>query len=208
VTCRWRHHAGARRRRGSLEELLTRIHGPLPPIFVVQHMPVGFTGALARRLDGLTPFTVCEASDGELLRPDHIYIAPAGLQSEVRVSPTGAVMAHVRPGVRVSQHIPSVDVLFESVAKHVRRRSVGIVMTGMGSDGARGLRLMREAGALTVAQDEQSSVVYGMPRAAAESGAADHVIDVRGIAELLGSLRGLRPDSARAGPSAVPAQRS
>lgn len=191
----------------TLEELLSRIHGPVPPIFVVQHMPVGFTAALARRLDGLTPLSVSEARDGELLRPDHVYIAPAGLHSEVRASPTGGVTAHVRTGVRVSQHIPSVDVLFESVAAHIRRRSVGIVMTGMGNDGARGLRLMREAGALTVAQDEHSSVVYGMPRAAVESGAAEHVADVRGIAELLGSLRGARADSARSGPSPAPAQR-
>lgn len=173
----------------TLERLLGMLRAPTPAIVVVQHMPPGFTGALARRLNGLGGLPVVEAEPGMSLTPDRVYIAPAGRHAEVRPLSLGTYGLALRDGERVSQHIPSVDILFSSLARHCGLRSVGVLMTGMGQDGARGLLEMRQAGAVTIAQDQNSSVVFGMPRAAIELEAAEAVLDITGIADYLASLR-------------------
>jgi two-component system chemotaxis response regulator CheB len=153
----------------------------LPPVFpgivVVQHMPPKFTRAFAERLNGLCQLRVKEAEDGDRLSPSHVLVAPG--DCHMRLARDGG-----QYGVRVSQdppvnrHRPSVDVLFESCAAVAGANAVGILLTGMGDDGARGLLQMRHAGAHTFAQDEASSIVFGMPRAAIALQAADHVVSL------------------------------
>jgi two-component system chemotaxis response regulator CheB len=144
----------------------------LPPMVVVQHMPSGFTNLYAERLDREGKLTVMEARDGDLLVPGRVLIAPGGLQLRV-IRRYGELRVQCAPGEKVSGHCPSVDVLFQSVAEVCGKDAVGILLTGMGSDGALGLLAMRRRGAYTIGQDENSSVVYGMPRAAQDIGAVD-----------------------------------
>ncbi len=164
----------------ALERVLVALPATLPAIAVVQHMPEKFTAAFAERLDRLCALQVREARDGDRLLPGMVLIAPGGRHMQVRRS--GAQYhAEVRDGPPVNRHRPSVDVLFRSVAQCAGRNALGILMTGMGDDGARGLLLMHEAGARTVAQDEASSVVFGMPREAIRLGAADSVLALADI---------------------------
>jgi two-component system chemotaxis response regulator CheB len=143
-----------------------------PPIVIVQHMPEAFTAAFARRLDSICGIAVSEARDGDRLLRGHALIAPGNRHTLLKRS--GATYAvEVRDGPPVSRHRPSVDVLFRSVARFAGRNAVGIIMTGMGDDGARGLMEMRQAGARTLGQDEASCVVYGMPREAMRLGAVE-----------------------------------
>jgi len=151
-----------------------------PGTAVVQHMPAGFTGAFARRLDGLARVEVKEAEDGDALRPGRVLIAPGDRHLRVvRRGPGYAVT--VTTGPLVSRHRPSVDVLFESVAEAAGRDAVGAILTGMGEDGARGLARMRQAGARTLAQDERSCAVFGMPKAAIERDAVQEVLPLASI---------------------------
>jgi two-component system chemotaxis response regulator CheB len=154
----------------ALRALLTVLPASLPPLVITQHMPEQFTASFARRLDGLCALRVREAADGMAALPGHAYIAPGGQHLEVR-GVAGGYALQVVPGPLVSGHRPSVDVLFASVAASVGADAVGLILTGMGSDGTQGLSAMREAGALTLGQDEASCVVYGMPRAARLAGA-------------------------------------
>ncbi|MDE2121561.1 MAG: chemotaxis response regulator protein-glutamate methylesterase, partial [Betaproteobacteria bacterium] len=159
----------------ALERVLLELPATLPAIAVVQHMPEKFTAAFAERLDRLCALQVREARDGDRLLPGTVLIAPGGRHLQLRRS--GAQYhAEVRDGPPVNRHRPSVDVLFRSVAQCAGRNALGILMTGMGDDGARGLLHMREAGARTIAQDEASSVVFGMPREAIKLGAAERVL--------------------------------
>ncbi len=159
----------------ALERVLVALPGTLPAIAVVQHMPEKFTAAFAERLDRLCALQVREARDGDRLLPGMVLIAPGGRHMQLRRS--GAQYhAEVRDGPPVNRHRPSVDVLFRSVAQCAGRNALGILMTGMGDDGARGLLQMHEAGARTIAQDEASSVVFGMPREAIRMGAAERVL--------------------------------
>ncbi len=165
-------------------EAIRRVLGGLPPTIpgtvIVQHMPEHFTSAFARRLDGECEMEVREAEGGEILRPGLALIAPgnkhllvyrnAGYRNGVQY------VAQVRDGPQVFHQRPSVEVLFNSVAKHVGANAVGVLLTGMGADGARGLLAMKEAMAKTIAQDEASCVVFGMPKVAIELGAADRVL--------------------------------
>lgn len=137
------------------------------PIVVVQHMPVGFTHAFAERLNAYLPLQVSEVIDAETLLPDTVYIAPAGRHMRLRHDHDELIATLSAHPDDVS-HVPSIDVLFHSAARAVGRRAIGVLLTGMGRDGARGLLALREAGGYTLAQDEGSSVVYGMPRAALE----------------------------------------
>lgn len=156
----------------ALERVLTQLPRTLPGIAVVQHMPEKFTAAFAERLNGLCALDVREARDGERLIPGLVLIAPGGRHMQVRRS--GAQYhVEVRDGPPVNRHRPSVDVLFRSVAQCAGRNALGIILTGMGDDGARGLKEMHDAGARTVAQDEASSVVYGMPKEAVKLGGVD-----------------------------------
>jgi len=145
------------------------------PILVVQHMPEGFTRAFAERLDRHLPLRVREAEDGMVLRGGGAVIAPAGRHLRVRRD-QGQVVLSLHEEPAAVAHRPSVDVLFRSAAEQFGARAVGILLTGMGSDGALGMGRLAQAGAHTIAQDEASCVVWGMPRAAAELGAAREVV--------------------------------
>ncbi|MBQ1782733.1 MAG: chemotaxis response regulator protein-glutamate methylesterase [Gammaproteobacteria bacterium] len=155
----------------ALERVLTGLPRVCPGIVIVQHMPERFTELFAQRLNSICELEVAEAHDGQRILPGLALIAPGGRQMQVRRS--GAYYyVDVKPGPPVNRHCPSVDVLFRSVAKAAGRNAMGVIMTGMGDDGARGLKEMRDAGSWTLAQDEASSVVYGMPKEAVKLGGA------------------------------------
>mgnify|MGYP001445938575 CR=1 FL=1 len=152
-----------------------------PAILIVQHMPEGFTAAFARRLDSECAVTVAEAKDGDRMLRGHALIAPGNRHTLLRRS-GAAYMVEVRDGPLVSRHRPSVDVMFRSVAQHAGRNAIGVIMTGMGDDGARGLKEMRDAGARTLGQDEASCVVYGMPKEAFKHGAVEEQLPLERLA--------------------------
>lgn len=164
----------------ALEAVLRNLPLTMPGIVVVQHMPEKFTALFSQRLNQLCKLEVLEAEDGMSVRPGCALIAPGGRQMSVRRSGTHYVV-EVRDGPPVNRHRPSVDVLFNSVAKYAGRRALGVIMTGMGDDGARGLREMFDAGAQTIAQDEASCVVFGMPKEAIRRGAAGRVLPLDAI---------------------------
>ncbi|MGQ9659235.1 MAG: protein-glutamate methylesterase/protein-glutamine glutaminase [Thermochromatium sp.] len=168
----------------ALEYVLTRLPRTAPGLVIVQHMPGQFTAAFATRLDQLCEIEVREARDGDRVIPGLALIAPGTHHLLLRRS--GAqYRVEVRGGPLVSRHRPSVDVLFRSVAQAAGPNAVGIIMTGMGDDGARGLLEMHQAGALTIAQDEQTCVVYGMPKEAVKLGGVDAVVGLPRIPELI-----------------------
>ncbi|ACE86223.1 protein-glutamate methylesterase/protein-glutamine glutaminase [Cellvibrio japonicus] len=164
----------------ALEQILSRISRTCPGIAVVQHMPEKFTAAFAKRLDSLCDVDVKEAETGDRLIPGRVLIAPGGHHLEVQRSGAQYV-ARVFRGPSVNRHCPSVDVLFRSAARSAGRNAMGIIMTGMGDDGARGLLEMRQAGSRTIAQDEASCVVFGMPKEAIQLGAAKEVMPLAQI---------------------------
>lgn len=165
----------------ALETILSALPQVTPGILVVQHMPEKFTAAFAQRLDTLSRVRVAEARDGDRVLPGHVLIAPGGRHMTLRRS--GArYHVEVRAGPPVHHHCPSVNVLFRSVAHWAGRNALGILMTGMGADGAMGLKEMHDAGAATLAQDEATSVVFGMPKEAIRLGAADRVVPLDAIA--------------------------
>lgn len=169
----------------ALEEILSKTPRTCPGIAVVQHMPEKFTAAFASRLNSLCDVDVKEAESGDRLIPGRVLIAPGGHHLEVQRSGAQYV-AKVFRGPSVNRHCPSVDVLFRSAARAAGRNAMGIIMTGMGDDGARGLLEMRQAGCRTIAQDEQSCVVYGMPKEAIQMGAAKEVMSLANISVVLG----------------------
>ena len=148
--------------------------GPdIPGTVIVQHMPAGFTEMYANRLNDQCRVAVKEAKDGDKVLPGQVLIAPGGDCQMRLVKVNGTYQVEVKPGPKVSGHCPSVDVLFESVAKTAGSRAIGIILTGMGGDGAKGLLEMRKAGAKTIGQDESTCVVYGMPKVAFDIGAVE-----------------------------------
>ena len=164
----------------ALARVVKNLVPPLPPIVIVQHIPPGFSRLFAQRLDRESMLTAKEAADGDRLLNNHVYVAPG--DQHLRVRAAGGFFATCARGPKVNGHCPSVDVLFESVAKTVGSRALGVIFTGMGADGAEGLRRMREAGAQTLGQDEKTCVVYGMPRAAYELGAVERQLPLDAIA--------------------------
>ncbi len=152
-------------------EVMKRLPADIPGMVIVQHMPAGFTQMYAERLNRLCSMEVREAKNGDEIRPGLALVAPADLQCRVQRTPAGGYYVSCTPGEKVSGHRPSVDALFDSMAENVRCPMVGIIMTGMGADGAKGLLKMRQKGAFTIGQDEKSSVVYGMPGVAKKLGA-------------------------------------
>ena len=149
--------------------------GPdIPGVVVVQHMPAGFTGMYAMRLDHHCRVRVKEAQDGDRVLPGQVLIAPSGDRQTRVVRRTDGYHLEIKPGERVSGHCPSVDVLFDSVAKAAGNKAIGILLTGMGGDGAKGLLAMRNAGASTIGQDESTCVIYGMPKVAYDMGAVQY----------------------------------
>jgi two-component system chemotaxis response regulator CheB len=173
----------------ALEMVLTALPRDCPGIAIVQHMPEKFTAAFAERLNSLCELEVREAVHGDRLLPGHAFIAPGGKHFMLRRG--GAYYyADVIDGPLVNRHRPSVDVLFRSVAKCAGPNALGVIMTGMGDDGARGLLEMKQAGAATAAQDEASCVVFGMPKEAIKLGGADRVMPLGQIAQALVSWGG------------------
>ncbi|WP_044346974.1 protein-glutamate methylesterase/protein-glutamine glutaminase [Dethiosulfatarculus sandiegensis] len=158
----------------AIKEVLTRLPATVPGIVIVQHMPPRFTTAFAERLNSLCAFEVREANDGDSVFPGRALIAPGNFHMLLRRS--GArYYVNVKDGPMVHHQRPAVDVLFRSVAKSVGANAVGVILTGMGADGAAGLKLMRDAGSPTIGQDEASCVVYGMPKAAFDAGGVETV---------------------------------
>lgn len=168
----------------ALEEVLVRLPRVCPGILIVQHMPEKFTASFAERLNSLAQIQVREAKNNDRIIPGLALIAPGGKHMALK---RNGAQYHVEifDGAPVNRHRPSVDVLFRSVAKFAGRNATGIIMTGMGDDGARGLLEMREAGARTVAQDEQSCVVFGMPKEAIQLGAVKEVLPLSRISSVI-----------------------
>jgi two-component system chemotaxis response regulator CheB len=173
----------------AIKEVLTRLPAAVPGIVIVQHMPEAFTPSFAKRLDSLGAVRVVEAQGGERIQPGHAYLAPGHSHLLVKKSGAGWVTELSR-GEPVNRHRPSVDVLFKSVAKEAGRQALGVILTGMGKDGAQGMLAMRQAGAWNIGQDQDSCVVYGMPREAAQVGAVDEIASLHDVAgRLLARLR-------------------
>ena len=170
----------------AIQLLLEGLPADFPmPMAIVQHMPVGFTRPFAERLNGLCELRVREAVQGERLQAGQVVIAPAG--QHLTLSSSLAVTLSTEP--RNQRHTPSVDLLFSSAARACPGRVLGILLTGMGEDGAAGLGLIRASGGITIAESEQSCAVYGMPRVAVERGAVEHSLSLPAIAATLGGLR-------------------
>jgi len=165
----------------ALRIFLEALPADSPPIVIVQHMPEGFTRAFAQRLDGLCRITVKEAADNDTVMRGRALIAPGNRHMLLKRS--GArYYVEIKDGPLVSRHRPSVDVLFRSAARYAGKNAVGVIMTGMGDDGASGMKEMRDAGAVTIAQDEATCVVFGMPNEAIKRGGADRVVPLDAIA--------------------------
>ncbi len=165
----------------ALREFLEVLPEDAPGIVIVQHMPEQFTAAFARRLDGLCRMTVREAADGDTVLRGQALVAPGNRHTLLKRS--GArYLVEVRDGPLVSRHRPSVDVLFRSAARYAGKNAVAVLLTGMGDDGARGMGELKEAGAFTIAQDEETCVVFGMPHEAIKRGAVDRVLALGRIA--------------------------
>jgi two-component system chemotaxis response regulator CheB len=174
----------------AIKEVLIKMPADSPGIVITQHMPPGFTTSFAARLNSLCQITVQEATNGTRVLPGHAYIAPGGKQ--FRIDRSGAnYVCVVEDAELVNRHRPSVEVLFQSVAKFVGRNAIGIMLTGMGNDGARAMKEMKDAGSYNYVQDEASCIVFGMPREAILAGAADEVLPLTDIAAaVLSRLKG------------------
>ncbi len=171
----------------AIKEVLMRLPADMPPIMIVQHMPPHFTKSFADRLDSICSLRVKEAENGDFLSPGKVLIAPGNFH--MTLNRNGATyFAEVKDGPPVFHQRPSVEILFESVAKYAGANAVGIILTGMGKDGAKGLLSMRQAGAQTLAQDEKSCVVYGMPKEAVALGAAMKIAPLDAIPAWLQSV--------------------
>jgi len=165
----------------AIEHVLRALPANAPGIVIVQHMPEHFTAAFAKRLNGLCAMEVREARDGDAVVPGVALVAPGGKHMVLHLS--GArYFARIKDGPPVHHQRPAVDVLFQSVARHAGRNAIGVILTGMGADGAKGMLAMREAGAHTIAQDEETCVVFGMPREAIRMGAATEVVGLPQVA--------------------------
>jgi two-component system, chemotaxis family, protein-glutamate methylesterase/glutaminase len=179
----------------AIKEILVDLPADSPAIVITQHMPPGFTTSFAQRLDSLCKIRVSEARDGERILPGHAYIAPGGKQFSIERSGANYV-AVVQDTEPVNRHKPSVEVLFKSCARVLGPNAIGIMLTGMGADGANAMKDMRDAGSYNFVQDEASCVVFGMPKMAIQCGAASEVLPLKRIAgavlERLNSVGGVR----------------
>ncbi|BAO45040.1 protein-glutamate methylesterase/protein-glutamine glutaminase [Thiolapillus brandeum] len=164
----------------AIKDVLVELPTDMPAIVITQHIPPGFSTAFAQRMNRLASLTVHEAREGQQILPGNVYIAPGAQHLLVARNDKG-YYCRLSNGPRVNRHKPSVDVLFRSVAQTAGRNATGVILTGMGDDGARSLLEMREAGARTIAQDEESSVVWGMPGAAVKQGAAEQILPLNKI---------------------------
>lgn len=180
---------------GALREIIPALPADLAAgVLIVQHMPPGFTGPLAKRLDSLSAIAVHEAADGLIIQPGEVLIAPAGSHMTVERGAMGKFTIRIGDEPATTLHKPSVDVTMLSVAEALGARAMGVILTGMGSDGARGMAAIHERGGITVGQDEASSVVYGMPRACAERKVLRRVVPLASVgAEIIAATRNSRP---------------
>lgn len=169
----------------ALSTLLSALSPPLPPIVIVQHMPLRFTGLFAKRLDTLTSLEVKEAEQGDLLRSNQVLIAPGGTHLRLRRTTAKDVCIQLESGEPVSGHKPSVDVMMASAAKAYGEQCLGVIMTGMGRDGATGCKAIRDAGGYVLAQDEASSDVYGMNKVAFVEGHVDQQVSLGQMARAI-----------------------
>ena len=168
----------------AIETILSRLQPPLPPVVVAIHMPANFTGPFAERLHQITALSVAEGENGQTLLENHVYVAPGGKQTRVkRLLQRGLFLSVTEE--KEFLYSPSVDVLFHSAAEAARKNVLAVLLTGMGSDGAAAMKTLHDLGAATVAQDETTSAVFGMPRAAIELGAADWILPVQNIAAVV-----------------------
>ncbi len=176
----------------ALHRMINEFPKDMPGTVVVQHMPPVFTRLFAERLHDTSRVEVKEAESGDRVHTGRVLIAPGGTHLEV-IRSGESYLVNCRNGEKVNGHCPSVEVLFDSVAKSVGRKAIGVMLTGMGRDGADGMLSMRKAGARTIVQDEESSVVFGMPKAAYENGAAEKLVNLNDMnTELMKILKGLR----------------
>lgn len=166
----------------AIKEFLMPLPPDSPAVMIVQHMPAGFTRSFAQRLDGLCRITVKEAEHGERVLPGYAYIAPG--DSHMRLARSGAnYVAHLSQEAPVNRHRPAVDVLFDSAAEHAGKNAIGVILTGMGRDGARGMLRMREAGSYNLAQDEQTCIVFGMPKEAIAAGGVHEIVPLQAMSQ-------------------------
>ena len=171
----------------ALSQLILSLPYNMPGIVIVQHIPQNFSKMFAERMDAQSHFKVVEAENGMYIKPNHVFIAPGG--KHMCVLKTGSLYKiRIFEDEKMNGHCPSVDVLFHSVAKYTKRKAIGIILTGMGSDGAKGLLHLKQQGGRTIGQDEESSVVYGMPKAAYKMGAVDRQLPLSGIANAICDL--------------------
>lgn len=171
----------------AIKDVLMNMPATSPGTVITQHIPAAFSASFARRMDSLCAMSVCEARDGQPILPGHAYIAPGS--HHLLVKADGArFICQLSDGPPVNRHKPSVDVMFRSVAQNIGKNAIGVILTGMGDDGARGLKEMQEAGAPTMAQDENTSVVWGMPGEAVKLGAADQVLPLGKVAGAIQKL--------------------
>lgn len=168
----------------AINTVLSALPPHMPPVVVTQHIPAYYSALFARRVDGNSPLCVQEAQDGQPIRPGHVYIAP-GDRHLLIDRQGGGFVCRLQNGLPVNRHRPSVDVMFLSVARAFGNSAIGVLLTGMGRDGAQGLLELHRQGAFTMVQDESSSVVWGMPEEALKLGAADDVVPLECMAERL-----------------------
>jgi two-component system chemotaxis response regulator CheB len=165
----------------ALKTVVKSLHGNAPAIVVSQHLPVAFSASFARHVNEITEMTACVASEGQLILPGNIYISPGDRHLQV-VRDGARYVCHLHNGEPVNRHKPSVEVMFRSVAQNVGSNAIGVMLTGMGADGAIAMREMRDAGAINIIQDQATSVVWGMPGEAFKLGAANYVLPIDKIA--------------------------
>ena len=171
----------------ALSAILPKLKPPMPPIVIVQHIPAGFSRMFAERMNKESALNVKEGEDGEIIKPDFVYIAPGGLHMKlVKYNENLQIKCFIAPPVHSCR--PAVDVLFFSVAELVGSEALGVILTGIGKDGAAGLLAMKNKGALTLGQDEESSAVYGMPRSAFECGAVLKQVPLSGMLLAISSI--------------------
>lgn len=183
----------------AIREVLERMPADSPAMVIVQHIPKEFSKSFADRMNLMSEMTVCEAEHDQAIEHGHVYIAPGSHHLEVKPRSSGGYYCSLNLDPPVNRHRPSVEVLFDSVTDRVKLKKIGVMLTGMGKDGAQGLLRLSESGASTIAQDEKSSVIWGMPGESVKIGAIDHVLPLFDVAEKIGELaklpvfKGVRP---------------
>lgn len=175
----------------ALREVFSQLPGDLPGICIVQHIPATFSGPFAERLNSVSAIEVREAKDGDLLRPGLALVAPGDYHMLLQKRGPEGYSVSIKQAAKIMHHRPSVDLLFQSAAPIAGSRAVAGIFTGMGRDGAEGLLALRKSGAITFAQDEKTSIVYGMPKVAMETGAAERSVPLHGIAAYIVKAAGL-----------------